>query len=260
MSSASLYVDRGTFLHRLNARTKMALVTAAFIVAFVFGHPLWVLVPLASTFVVLIWVGGWRNFKKLSFIVVALFLVGFVVWPSFAAPGGRVLLSTSVLTITERQLVFALGRSERIATFIVGGILFVTTTTNEELVAGLRSLGIPYVFCFTIGTALRLFPTFLDSAGTVRQAQMARGHEAGVGGPIKQLKSYLPLLIPVLMSSLRNVSTQSMAFEARGFNPSRERTFYNRQSYTRIDWVMTGAAVVVTIAAIVLSFQGYGSV
>ena len=260
MSSASLYVDRGTFLHRLNARTKMAVVSAVFVVAFVFGHPLWVLVPLVSTFTVLIWVGGWRNFKKLSFIVVALFVVGFVVWPSFAEPGGRTVLATSMLTVTERQVVFALGRSERIATFIIGGLLFVTTTTNEELVAGMRALGIPYVFCFTVGTALRLFPTFLDSAGTVRQAQAARGHEAGVGGPIKQLKSYLPLLIPVLMSSLRNVSTQSMAFEARGFNPSRERTFFNRQSYTRIDWVVTIGAVAVAAAATVLSFLGYGAV
>lgn len=260
MSSASLYVDRGTFLHRLNARTKMAVVTAVFVTAFVFGHPLWVLVPLATTFVVLIWVGGWRNFKKLSFIVVALFLVGFVVWPSFAAPGGPVVFSTSVLTITERQLVFALGRSERIASFIVGGLLFVTTTTNEELVAGMRSLGIPYVFCFTVGTALRLFPTFLDSAGDVQQAQAARGHEAGVGGPIKQLKSYLPLLIPVLMSSLRNVSTQSMAFEARGFDPGRDRTFYNRQSYTRVDWIVTLAAAAAALAAVVLAFLGYGSV
>lgn len=260
MSSASLYVDRGTFIHRLNARTKMALVTAVFIVAFVFGHPLWVFVPLASTFGVLIWVGGWRNFKKLSFIVVALFVIGFVVWPSFAAPGGREVISTSFLTITERQVVFALGRSERIATFIVGGILFVTTTTNEELVAGLRSIGIPYVICFTVGTALRLFPTFLDSAGGVRQAQAARGHEAGVGGPVKQLKSYLPLLIPVLMSSLRNVSAQSMAFEARGFDPTRERSFYNRQPFKRVDWVVTVAAFVVVVGAVVLAFQGYGTV
>jgi len=260
MSSASLYVDRGTFLHRLTARTKMALVTSAFVVAFVFGHPMWVFVPLALTFVTLIWVGGWNNFKKLSYLVVALFVMGFVVWPFFAAPGGRTLLATSVLTITEREVVFALGRSERIATFIVGGILFVTTTTNEELVAGMRSLGIPYVFCFTVGMALRLFPTFLDSAGTVRQAQAARGHEAGVGGPVTQLKSYLPLLIPVLMSTLRNVTTQSMAFEARGFNPGRERTFYNRQTFERADWIVTILAVVVTAGAVVLAVLGYGSV
>lgn len=259
-SSPSLYVDRNTFLHQLNARSKLALLTGVFVMAYAFGDPLWVFIPLAGSFVALVLVGGWPNFKRLSFIVLALFLVGFVVWPAFTHSGGAVLLETPLGSLTEREVVFALGRSERIAAFITGGLLFVTTTSNEEIVAGMRSLGLPYAFCFAVGTALRLFPTFLGSANTVRQAQAARGHEVGGGNPVETLRSYIPLLIPVFMTAIRNVQTQAMALEARGFDTRGERTFYNRQPFSAVDWVVAAFGLSLVIGSIYLRLQGYGTV
>lgn len=259
-ASPSLYVDRDTPLHRLTARSKLALLLGVFTVAYVFGHPAWVAVPLVVSFVVLLLSGGWGNFKRLAYIVAALFLVGFVVWPSFTPPKGQLLVDTPVLRLTSHQLLFALGRSERIAAFIIGGLVFVTTTTNEEIVAGLRALGIPFAFCFALGTALRLFPTFLGATSTVRQAQAARGHNVGHGGPITRLRSYIPLLIPVLMTALRDVQTQAMALEARGFDTRGERTFYNRRTFGIADWIATGAGIVLVVGGVALSLLGYGGV
>ena len=260
MSSPSLYVDRDTALHRLNARSKLALVTGIFVTAYVFGDPRWVFVPLAATTLALVAVGGWPNLRRLWVVVVALFLVGLVVWPAFTHPGGAVLLETRLGTLTERELYFALGRSERIATFLVAGLLFVTTTSNEELVSGMRALGIPYAFCFAVGTALRLFPTFLESANTVRQAQAARGHEVGGRTPLGLLRSYVPLLIPVFMTAVRSVGTQAMALEARGFDTRGERTFYNRQPFRAADWAVTAFGLGLAATSIVLSLYGYGSI
>lgn len=259
-SGDSLYVDRGTIFHRLTGRAKLALLLGVFTAAYAFGHPLWVFVPLAAAFIALVYAGGWRNFKMLSFIIAALFLIGFVVWPAFAAPGGRTLLSTPIGTLTEREALFALGRSERIAAFIVGGLFFVTTTSNEELVSEMRAMGIPYAFCFAVGTSLRMFPTFLSSANTVKQAQQARGHEVGTGGPIKNLRSYIPLLIPVFMNAVRNVTTQAMALEARGFDTRRRRTFYNRRTLSTLDWAVVVFGFAITVLSIALSLAGYGSV
>jgi energy-coupling factor transporter transmembrane protein EcfT len=256
--SPSLYVDRNTVFHRLTARSKLALLVGVFTTAYVFGHPAAVFVPLAASFVALVYAGGWRNFKRLAYIVVALFLVGFVVWPAFTAPGGPTLLRTPVVTVTRREFLFALGRSERIAAFIVGGLLFVTTTSNEEIVAGLRALGLPYAFCFAVGTALRLFPTFLGATGTVQQAQAARGHEVSGGNPVSRLRSYIPLLIPVFMTAIRDVQTQAMALEARGFDTRRERTFYNRRTFAPADWAVVAASLVLVVGSVWLSVRGYG--
>ena len=261
MSSASdLYVDRSTLLHAIDPRATLAFVLALFVPAYAFGNPLWVAVPLLVAFASLLYAGGFRNFWRLRFIVFALFVVGLVVWPSFTAAGGPTILDLGFYSVTEREFMFALGRSMRIAAFIVGGLVFVTSTSNEEIVRGMRKLGFPYAFCFAVGTALRLFPTFLDAAGTVRQAQEARGFDVSASNPVERLRQFVPLLIPVFMTAFRNVQTQSMALEARGFDTRRERTFYRREPFSALDWAATGLSVVVVVAALALAFLGYGQV
>lgn len=259
MSATSLYVDRGTWLHRLDARSTLALVTAVFVAGYIFDDPRFAAVPLLAAFLALVVVGGWPNFKRLSPIVVALFVVGLVVWPLFTHSGGPILLEVGPIVLSDREIRFALGRSIRIAVFIVGGLLFVTTTSNEELVRGMRQLGIPFAFCFAVGTALRLFPTFLDAAGTVKQAQQARGLDVSSGNLIERLRSSVPLLVPVFMTAFRNVNTQSMALEARGFDTRRERTFYGATPMSAVDWTVTLASLVTIVAVAWLRLSGYGT-
>ncbi|QHS17350.1 energy-coupling factor transporter transmembrane component T family protein [Halopenitus persicus] len=259
MSATSLYVDRGTWIHRLDARSTLAFVLAIFVSGYIFDDPRFAAVPLVVAFVSLVAVGGWPNFKRLSPIVAALFVVGLVVWPLFTGPGGPTVIDLGPLVLSERELLFALGRSERIAVFIVGGLLFVTTTSNEEIVSGMRQLGVPFAFCFAVGTALRLFPTFIDAAGTVKQAQEARGLDLSDGNLIERLRSFVPLLVPVFMTAFRNVNTQSMALEARGFDTRRDRTFYGASSMGGVDWVVTVASLAVIVGVVALRLAGYGT-
>ncbi|MFB6221000.1 MAG: energy-coupling factor transporter transmembrane protein EcfT [Halolamina sp.] len=259
MTSASLYVDADTFLHSLDARAKLLLSMALFVPAYVFGRPAYIAVPFLLGFVAL-WAGkGLRNLRRVWVIIVALFLVGLVVWPGFVAPGGAVLVDVGPLFLTEKQGLFALGRSLRIATFIIGGLAYVSTTSNEELVRGMRGFGLPYAFCFAVGTALRLFPTFLGAAGTVRQAQEARGLDLSASNPIERIRSFIPLLVPVFMTAFRNVETQSMALEARGFDTRRERTFYGASSFAMRDWIAVVLTVAVVAGTIAASSMGVGT-
>lgn len=259
MSSASLYVDADTFLHSLDARAKLFLSLALFVPAYVFGRPEYVAVPFLLGFVALWWGKGLRNLRRIWIIVVALFVVGLVVWPGFVEPGGAVLVDVGPLFLSEEQALFATGRSLRIATFILGGLAYVSTTSNEELVRGMRGLGLPYAFCFAVGTALRLFPTFLGAAGTVRQAQEARGLDLSASNPVERIRSFIPLLVPVFMTAFRNVETQSMALEARGFDTRRERTFYGASSFGARDWVVVVVTLVVAATTIAASSMGIGT-
>lgn len=258
MSTTSLYVDADTPIHRLAGRVKLAIAVSFSLAAFVFADPLWIGTILTVAFVALVALGGWRNFMRVWYIIVALAVVSVVVWPAFAPARGPVVIDVAFLTVTQYELRFAVGRSARLATFIVLGLGVVTTTSNEELVAALRSLGFPYAFCFAIGMALRLFPTLLGAAGTVQQAQAARGHDLSAGNPLERLRKYVPVLIPVFMTAFRQVGTQSMALEARGFDPGRSRTFYNRRTFEARDWLATGIALLVGAGSVALSSLGFG--
>jgi energy-coupling factor transport system permease protein len=248
------FVDRDTIVHRLDPRAKLVGISALFVIAYVFSNPLVIAVPAVVALALVLSVGGYRNLRRVRVIVIALFIVGFVVWPVFLAPGGAVLLAVGPVVLTEREVFIALGRSLRIVTFILGGLVFISTTTTEELVRGLRQLGVPYPICFAVGTALRLFPTFVGAAGTVRQAQAARGAEVGGGSIRDRLRGFIPLLIPVFMTAFRNIQTQSMALEARGFDPMGGRSFYGDLHFRRRDWLLTlmslGVMGLATLAAV----------
>jgi energy-coupling factor transport system permease protein len=256
--SPSLYVDRDTVIHRLDPRAKLALAMALFVVSYVFIRPEYVAIPLAVAALAAVATGALRNVLRLWVIIVALMVVGVIVWPAFTPPGGPVVVDVWRLQITERQLLVSVGRSMRFVSFIVTGVVFVSTTSNEEIVQGMRGLGFPYAFCFAVGTALRLFPTFLSAADTVRQAQEARGLDLSASNPIERIRQYVPLLIPVFMTAFRNVQTQAMALEARGFDTRTERTFHNPARFDGGDWAATGLSVVIAAAGIWLALGGVG--
>lgn len=257
MSATSLYVDKDTVFHRLNGRATLALATGVSTAAYVFSDPLFVGLIFGITLGVLLYAGGWPNLLRVWYIIVALFIVGFVVWPAYVAARGPVVITTPV-QLSMYELRFALGRSARIVTFLVAGLAFVTTTSNEEIVGALRALGLPFAFCFAIGTALRLFPTFLGAASTVKQAQEARGHDLSARNPVTKLRKYVPLLIPVFMTAFRQVSTQSMALEARGFDTRSRRTFYNRQRFRPADWAGVGVAALLIMGSVLLAINQIG--
>ena len=257
MSDAqSLYVDRDTLVHRLDPRAKLALAAALFVGAYAFLNPVVVAVPLTLALLAVLATGALANLLRLWFIIVALFVVGLVVWPAFTPPAGPVVVDLPFVEFTRRQLSASVARSLRIVSFIVTGVAFVSTTSNEEIVRGLRGLGVPYAFCFAVGTALRLFPTFLGAAGTVRQAQEARGLDLSASNPIERLRKFVPLLIPVFMTAFRNVQTQAMALEARGFDTRRDRTFYNEASFDAADWVATAVSLVAIVGVVAVSLSG----
>lgn len=258
MSAPTLYVDRETFLHALDPRAKVVLVVGLFVAAYVFTDPVFVAVPFLVALLSLWYAGGLGNLLRLWFVLVMLFLVGFVVWPLYAPARGPVVLATPVLSITEHQFLFALGRSTRIIAFIVAGFAFITTTSNEEIVRGMRGFRLPFAFCFAVGTALRLFPTFLGATGTVKQAQEARGLDLSEGGPIQRIRNYVPLLIPVLMTAIRQVNTQAMALEARGFDAGRGRTFYAKEPFGAADWIATVAGVAIALGTVAARLLGFG--
>jgi energy-coupling factor transport system permease protein len=77
---------------------------------------------------------------------------------------------------------------------------------------------------------------------------------------VARLRQYVPLLVPVFMTAFRNVETQSMALEARGFDTRRERTFYGAASFDAADWAATGLSLAVTVGVVALALLGYGAV
>ena len=155
---------------------------------------------------------------------------------------------------------YSVARTMLIMLMILSGVNLISTTRNEELVLGMIRLGLPYRVGFTISTALRLVPTIAASIYTISQAQRSRGLDIESGNLLQRLKKYLPLLIPVFISTIRNTNVFGMALESKGFGARKDRTFYLTLQMHNLDYIVIVFGLVFSIVSIVLNAYGYGSI
>jgi energy-coupling factor transport system permease protein len=234
----TLYVPAATPLHRLHPVTKLGLLGALIVAAFVVDRPA-LLLPLPIAVVGLSVLGrGVENLKRFRAMFVLVFVFTVVIW-SFFYRGAH--------APTHAGFLFGLSTAIRLDTFLATGLLFLTTTRVEEVAYALGRLGVPYTVGFTLTLAFRLVPVFFDAALTVVQAQRCRGLSFERGGLVARLRRFVPVIVPVLIGALRRADRMAMALELRGFNSGRPRTTYLR---ARAGWpdVVAGTLAVGTTA------------
>jgi energy-coupling factor transport system permease protein len=248
-----LYLDRDTWVHRLDPRTKMLLLVGTFVLAFLFVNPLYGLAVLALVVLFGAAAKSLINLKRVRFILVMIGLVTVVLWAIFAQ--GQTPL---FLFVEWESLLYGIGVALRIDATIVAGMIFLSTTRNEEIATGLVSMGLPYRFAFAVSTALRLVPTIAATGSTISQAQRSRGLDLESGNIFQRVRKNTPLLIPVFVSTIRSTNVFSMALESKGFGASTKRTYLLDLAMTRRDWVVLTVFVLLLASAITLRLLGYG--
>lgn len=250
-----LYLDRGTWVHRLDPRTKMFLLLGAFVFAFLFANPLYGLVVLAVVLAFGAMAKSLINLRRVWFVLLTIAVMTVILWSLFG--GGR----TPLFLFVEREAVlYGLGAALRVDNTIIAGMIFLSTTRNEEITTGLVKLGIPYRFAFAISTALRLVPTIAATGSTIGQAQRSRGLDLESGGFIERARKFAPLLVPVFVSTIRSTNVFSMALESKGFGAGKDRTFFLRLAMGRADVLTLAASLLLLAAAIALRVAGYGGI
>jgi energy-coupling factor transport system permease protein len=245
----TLYVPARSPLHRLHPVTKLAGLVAFVVAAFVVDRPLALLPLSAAVFALLVPAGGLANVRRLRVMFVLVFVFTVVIWTFFFRGTARP---------TWEGFYYGLSTGMRLDTFLAAGILFLTTTRVEEVAYALGRLGVPYTVGFTLTLAFRLVPVFFDAALAVVQAQRCRGLDLGRGGPVRRLRRFVPVLVPVLIGALRRADRMAMALELRGFNSGIARTTYLRARPGPADGVagMLLAATVVGYVALWISGAG----
>ena len=111
-------------------------------------------------------------------------------------------------------------------------------------------IGLPYRVAFSISTAIRLIPTTVENSTIILQAQMSRGLDMESGNIVQRLKKYIPVMIPAVVSVIRNTNVFAMALESRGFGFSEKRVNYTILSYNSLDYILSLVAVICIIVAI----------
>jgi energy-coupling factor transport system permease protein len=155
---------------------------------------------------------------------------------------------------------YSIARTLVMLSLITTGMILLSTTRNEELVIGMIKLGLPYRVGFAFSTALRLVPTIASSTQTIAQAQRSRGLDLDSGNILERLRKYIPLLIPVFISTIRGTNTFGMALEAKGFGAREERTFYLNPTIGQADYIVLAGLALLFAVTTYFKIAGYGMI
>jgi energy-coupling factor transport system permease protein len=245
-----LYLDRDTWVHRLDPRTKIIGLLIGFGICLCFNHPLYLTAISSGALTIAFSAKALPNLWRLRFILLLLVFFSGVLWPFFAT-GPTPLWSWGPLNISRESLLYGMAMGLRLATFVAMGLIFLSTTKNEELTNGLIRLGLPYPVAFALSTALRLVPTFAGAGATIVQAQTSRGLDLESGGPLKRVGKFIPLAVPLFLYAIRHTNLLAMALESKGFSPKSKRTLYDEPRMHRIDYAVL---VLFTIILMILLY------
>ena len=244
----SLYLDRNTWIHQLDARTKVLAVLGLFLLSLLYDDPpslgvLFIVVTLGSANAHVL-----ENIKKIWPILLLLFLYSALLWPFFVE-GQAILLQWSSIVITSEGVLFGLAMGIRLNVMVISGLLLLSTTRLEDFTSGLQRFGVPSSMGFAFSLAFRWVPTLLGSSGVIVQAQRSRGLDLSKGTLVEKIRAYAPLVVPLIGHTLRQTNFLAMALESKGFSPERRRHAYHQSRMGLRDY----GVVLITMLCVMVS-------
>lgn len=255
MSAAfSLYAPRESGLHRLHPLTKLML--AGFLLVAAVSLPgTWLLYAVFVLLVVplALWGQVLKPLLRALWPIVLPFALSLLIVQGLFWTDGTPILILGPLSLKEEGVLFALRSTGRILLIISSFILLSLSTRPDALMLSLSQRGVPKSLTYIILSTLQLIPRFQDKASTILDAQRARGLETE-GSLLHRLKSFLPMIKPLILSSIVDIEERAIALEARAFGRSGPKTSLLILEDSAIQKFLRWLLFLATIAIVVARF------
>lgn len=254
------YYPSDSFVHKMDARVKLLLnlvylVGIFFVVSFV-GFAwitLFLLVAILASRVPV------RNvLKSVKGVLFLLFFT--VILNIFFTKGDNLLVKWWIIEIYAEGLIFAGKMFLRLSYLVIGSSILTLTTTPVDLTHALESLLKPLTWikvpvhdlALIMSLALSLIPSLINETDRIIRAQKARGADFDTGGLIKRAKAFVPILIPLLVSSFRRAEELAFAMNSRCYEGATHRTCMRVMKLSWRDFLGTSAVLVFFVAVFIV--------
>jgi energy-coupling factor transport system permease protein len=248
MNKLFQYVPGNSVIHRLNPVTKIFL-SIVICAAAIVTDKLWFLGVLLVVDLLIGVIAGvadrtWSIFRGLLKIAVFLFILQILV----------IRKGTPVFwIITDEGLLTAAKVVLRLMIVCIPLALVLAVTKVSDLTNALvKVLHLPYPYAFTLSTAIRFIPQFLEEMAGIMEAQTARGVAFDKARGLKKFSMILPLCAPLLISSVRRTDMTAAAAEVRGFRLRTRASGYKQYPFTKLDLGALVICLVLLAGAILL--------
>ena len=248
MKSISLYIDNGSWLCRMHPFTKLAYIAAAISVPLLAGR-LWLFaVFIALSLAVLASGHLLKRVVPLVAFSFTILITIFLIHGLFNQQNRNILFSIGPLHFYREGLLYALHIGCNVLNMLLSFAILVLSTKPSELVEELEKRGFSRRMGYIIISVFQIVPQMMGTMNTITDAQRSRGMETE-GSLATRAKAFLPLISPVVMSSLINTRERAVALEGRGFAAKKKKTYLADRTPRRGDKPIT----IVLLALIVLA-------
>ncbi|SFE57247.1 energy-coupling factor transporter transmembrane component T family protein [Alteribacillus iranensis] len=228
------YQQQPRFLQQVNPSLKLVAVLimiAVMIPVFDLWTPLFLFV---LTIASIIGLGGISpRFLLLLLLPFLLFAFSFL-WMQVVFPdeqGATVLFEIGPLPVALENVIIGASLGLRALVFASWSLLFVLTTEPTKFMLSLiQQCKLPPRFGYGMMAAYRFLPAFRDELAQVRTAHMIRGF-----GKERKWKQWKRYFIPLMASAIRKAERTAVAMESKGFDGSRDRSYYRRLTWNKRD-------------------------
>lgn len=250
MKSISLFKDNGSWLIGVHPFTKLLYILTAISIPLLLGD-LWAFgLLIAVSLLILASSGLLKRAIPLLAFAFTLILVIFLIHGLFSQKNENLLITIGPLHFYREGALYALRISLNIINMLLSFAVLVLSTNPCELVDELEKHGFSPKFAYIVNSVFQIIPQMSGTMNTITDAQRSRGMETE-GSLATRAKAFLPLISPVVMSSLINTRERAIALEVRGFGAKRKKTYLDDRRSRGSDKVITAVLLCLIAAAIV---------
>ena len=251
MKSISLYVDKDTYLTRMHPFTKLCYIFTAIVASLVAGK-LWAFAAFIGISLVMLISGKIirKVFPLIAFSFTILITI-FLIHGLFNHENATLLFAAGPLKFYQEGMLYALRISLNVLNMLLAFAVFVLTTRPVELVEDLERIGFSPKIGYVVSSVFQIVPQMSGTMNTIMDAQRSRGLETE-GSLLTRSKSFLPLISPVVMSSLINTRERAIALEIRGFEAGQKKTYLREDKMKNSDRIWCMILLLLIIAAIAI--------
>lgn len=248
MKTFSLYVEKDSLIHRIDPINKILYILTAISVPWILPSMavsfLWMLISLALLAAARV---IRHSFPVFAFVFLVLITV--VLIQGWFYPGNRTpLFGAEPFVFYAEGLMNALGIVVRVINIVAAFLLLVLTTKPADLVEELVRRGLSPRLGYVLDSIFQILPQMIKTTRTIMDAQRSRGLETE-GNLWVRVKAFLPLIGPVVMSSLIHAKERALALEVRGFHFEGERTWLReKREYPYSRALRAGLLLVLVLA------------
>ena len=251
MKSISLYVDKDTYLTRMHPFTKLCYIFTAIVASLVAGK-LWAFAAFIGISLVMLISGKIirKVFPLIAFSFTILITI-FLIHGLFNHENATLLFAAGPLKFYQEGMLYALRISLNVLNMLLAFAVFVLTTRPVELVEDLERIGFSPKIGYVVSSVFQIVPQMSGTMNTIMDAQRSRGLETE-GSLLTRAKSFLPLISPVVMSSLINTRERAIALEIRGFEAGQKKTYLREDKMKNSDRIWCVILLLRIIAAVAI--------